>query len=473
MNSFAGPTVRPARSVILRRNRNAGLAAICLGFLMITLDATIVNVALGPIVSSLGGSLSAAEWIVNGYTLAFAALLLSAGALADRIGIRGGYLIGLAIFGLGSAVCCVAESLPTLIAARVVQGAGAAWLMPCSLALISHSFPEGQERRRALAIWGGASGVGLASGPILGGVLTSAISWRAIFLVNVPVAIVTAWLLTRHVAETRRHRHSLDLAGQSLGVIALSLLTAGFIVAGQHGWLSAITLVLLAVGFAAAVAFTLVERAVNHPMVDPALFRRRTFSLSVSIGVIFNFTLYGGLFCLALDLHSAHGLDAFQTGLAMLPVTLVTGTTAYLSRRAIARFGEWPVMTAGLMTGAIGATLVAVNATHGATSLLVISTIPLGLTAMAMPAMTATAMAGAPADRVGLASGVLNAARQTGGAFGVAVLGALLRVSGHVELHTVDAVIAGAYTIGAALAVNGRHAPDHPAAQTTIPGAQS
>jgi len=174
MNSFAGPTVRPARSAILRGNRNAGLAAICLGFLMITLDATIVNVALGPIVSSLGGSLSAAQWIVNGYTLAFAALLLSAGALADRIGIRGGYLIGLAIFGLGSAVCSVAESLPTLIAARVVQGAGAAWLMPCSLALISHSFPEGQERRRALAIWGGASGVGLASGPILGGVLTSA-----------------------------------------------------------------------------------------------------------------------------------------------------------------------------------------------------------------------------------------------------------------------------------------------------------
>jgi len=255
-------------------------------------------------------------------------------------------------------------------------------------------------------------------------------------------------------------------------VIALSLLTAGFIVAGQHGWLSGITLVLLAAGVAAAVAFTLVEHAVNHPMVDPALFKRRTFSLSVAIGVIFNFTLYGGLFCLALDLHSAHGRDAFQTGLAMLPVTLVTGTTAYLSSRAIARFGEWPVMTAGLMTGAIGAAFVAVNPTHGATSLLVISTIPLGLTAMAMPAMTATAMAGVPADRVGLASGVLNAARQTGGAFGVAVLGALLRVSGHVELHTVEAVIAGAYALGAALAVNGRHAPDHPAAHTTIPGAQ-
>ena len=324
MKSFVVPIAQPARAATIPRNHNAGLAAICLGFLMITLDATIVNVALGPIVSSLGGSLSAAQWIVNGYTLAFAALLLSAGALADRVGTRGGYLIGLAIFGLGSAVCCVAESLPTLIAARVVQGAGAAWLMPCSLALITHSFPEGQARRRALAIWGGASGVGLASGPILGGVLTSAISWRAIFLVNVPVAIVAAWLLVRHVSETRRHRHPLDLAGQSLAVIALSLLTAGLIVAGQHGWLSGITLVLLVVGFTATVAFTLVERTVNHPMVDPALFQRRTFSLSVGIGVIFNFTLYGGLFCLALDLHDVHGLNPFQTGLAMLPVTLVT-----------------------------------------------------------------------------------------------------------------------------------------------------
>ena len=236
--------------------------------------------------------------------------------------------------------------------------------------------------------------------------------------------------------------------------------------------MSGITLVLLAVGCTATVAFTLVERTANHPMVDPALFERRPFSLSVGIGVIFNFTLYGGLFCLALDLHGVHGLDPFQTGLVMLPVTLVTGTTVYLSSRAIARFGEWPVMTGGLMTGAIGAALVAVNPTHGATSLLVVSTIPLGLTAMAMPAITATAMAGAPADRVGLASGVLNAARQTGGAFGVAVLGALLRVSGHVELHTVDAVIAGALAIGTALAVTGRHARDRPASQTTIPGAQ-
>src|SRR3954452_12757885 len=204
------------------RSRALGLTAISLGFLMITLDATIVNVALGPIGADLGGALSTAQWIVNGDTLAFAALLLSAGALADRIGSRIGFLIGLAIFGLASAACAAATSLTMLIAARVVQGAGAAWLMPCSLALIAHGFPDIHDRRRALAVWGGASGIGLAAGPVLGGVLTATVGWRAIFLVNVPTAAAAAALLVRHVNETQRHPRALDLPGQILAVATLA-----------------------------------------------------------------------------------------------------------------------------------------------------------------------------------------------------------------------------------------------------------
>src|SRR3982074_3146637 len=181
------------------RSRSLGLTAISLGFLMITLDATIVNVALGPIGTDVGGRLSTAPWIVNGYTLAFAALLLSAGALADRLGSRTGFLIGLAVFGLGSTACACATSLTALIVARAIQGTRAAAVMPCPLAPIAHALPDSRDRGRALGVWGGVSGIGLAAGPVLGGILIAALGWRAIFLVNLPIAPPAGALLRRHV----------------------------------------------------------------------------------------------------------------------------------------------------------------------------------------------------------------------------------------------------------------------------------
>ena len=439
----------------IERSRALGLTGISLGFLMITLDATIVNVALGPIGADLGGALSTAQWIVNGYTLAFAALLLSAGALADRIGLRTGFLVGLAVFGLGSAACACATSLTALIVARVVQGAGAAALMPCSLALIAHMFPEPRDRRRALSLWGGASGIGLAAGPVLGGVLTAAFGWRAIFLVNLPIAAAAAELLRRHVQETPRHRHPLDLPGQTLATLGLAALTGGFIIAGSHGWAGRLTVALLAVGIASAAGFALVERAVEHPMVDPTLFLEHTFSIAIALGVIFNFCLYGSIFCLAIDLHRAYGLDALETGLALLPMTVVTGAMAFLSGRLVSRIGEWTAIVVGLTAGAAGALLIAVAAGGGVTWL-VVSSLPVGVTAVAMPAMTAVAMSHAPRDRIGLASGVFNASRQTGGALGVAVLGTLLVSGGSsVSLHAASLATAAAYIGGIALARTG------------------
>jgi MFS transporter, DHA2 family, methylenomycin A resistance protein len=439
------------------RSPALGLTAICLGFLMITLDATIVNVALGPIGAELGGAVSTAQWIVNGYTLAFAALLLTAGALADRLGLRTGFLVGLTVFGLGSAACAGATSLTVLIVARVVQGAGAAALMPCSLALIAHLFHDAGERRRALGVWGGASGIGLAAGPVLGGILTAALGWRAIFLVNVPIAAAAAALLRRYVAETPRHRHPLDLPGQTLATAGLAALTAGFIIAGSQGWDRSPTLALLAAGTASAAGFALVERAVRHPMVDPVLFRERTFSIAIALGVIFNFCLYGSIFCLAIDLHRAHGLDPLHTGLALLPMTIVTGMMAFLSGRLVNHIGEWSAIAVGLTAGAAGALLVSLAPTTGVTTL-ILSSLPIGVTALAMPAMTALAMSHAPRNRVGLASGVFNASRQTGGALGVAVLGALLTSgSGNLTLHTAFLATAAAYAGGVALALTGWH----------------
>src|SRR5690242_8345691 len=178
-----------------RRSKGQGLAlvAISAGFLMITLDATIVNVALGAIGSDLGGAASIAQWVVDGYTVAFASLLLLAGSMADRIGVRRGFVVGLAVFVAASAACALANSVSSLIVARVAQGVGAAWLMACSLALIAHTFAEPQARRRALAVWGAVSGIGLASGPLVGGILVASIGWRAIFFANVPVGLVAGW----------------------------------------------------------------------------------------------------------------------------------------------------------------------------------------------------------------------------------------------------------------------------------------
>ncbi len=435
--------------------RRIGLAAICCGFLMITIDATIVNVALGPIVHDLGGSLAGAQWIVSAYTLAFATFLLSAGAWSDRIGSRRAYLIGLGLFGVGSAACAAAPTMAALIAARAVQGLGAALLMPCSLALITHIFPAGRERRSALAAWGGISGVGMAGGPVLGGVLVDTVGWRAIFLVNLPVAALAAVAVGAYVAETPRHRHPFDLPGQALVVTALGALSGGFILAGDIGWTAPGTFALLAVGVVAAASFWRVERTVALPMLPPALFRNRQFSSVVGVAGIFNFGVYGTLFCLSLLYHEKLGLSPFDTGLALAPMLVVIMSIAFLSPRVIGRLGEWGAMIVGLSGGAAGALLLAIFGGNS-TATTILCSIPFGTVALTMQAMTALAMEGAPAERIGLASGVQNAARQAGGALGVALLGTLLAASGTLSLHIPLAVVAAFYLGALGLTLYGR-----------------
>src|SRR5205807_4157895 len=282
-----------SRQRSLPKSQRLALVAISAGFLMITLDATIVNVALGAIGADLGDAPAIAQWVVDGYTVAFASLLLLAGSLADRIGVRTGFVVGLAVFVVASAACALANSVAFLIAARVAQGIGAAWLMPCSLALIAHTFAEPQARRRALAVWGAVSGVGLASGPVIGGILVTSVGWRAIFLANVPIGLVAGWLLLLHAEETPTRRRSFDVPGQVLAMFSLAALTAGFINAGAHGWAAWLTLMLVIAGGVAAAAFVLLERTARSPLIDPAIFRDATFTTAVAIGFLFNFCLYG------------------------------------------------------------------------------------------------------------------------------------------------------------------------------------
>jgi DHA2 family methylenomycin A resistance protein-like MFS transporter len=459
MESLVARSVPRSRSGGWSNGQALALAAISAGFLMITLDATIVNVALRAIGADLGGAPSTAQWVVDGYTVAFASLLLLAGSSADGTGVRMGFLIGLTVFVLASAACAVADSVTFLIAARVTQGVGAAWLMPCSLALIVHTFIEPQARQRALAVWGAMSGVGLASGPVVGGILVAAVGWRAIFLVNVPVGLAAAWLLARHADETNRQRRPLDLPGQFLAMFSLAALTGAFITAGAHGWTAGATLALGIAGALGATAFVLVERTVRHPLIDPDLFRDRTFTTVVAIGFVFNFCLYGSIFCLAVGIGRLRGLDALETGFALLPMTVVTAAMALFAGRLVPRLGEWPVVVAGLTSGAVGATLVALNGSHADLALLLLCTVPIGFTALAMPAMTGLAMASAPRRRLGLSAGVFNTSRQAGGALGVAVLGTLLRSGpgASVSLRPAFLLTAGAYGLAVALAAAGQH----------------
>jgi DHA2 family methylenomycin A resistance protein-like MFS transporter len=437
------------------RARRLGLAAICLGFLMITTDTTIVNVAVGPIVADLGGSLSAAQWIVSGYTIAFATFLLSAGALADRIGSRVAFVAGLVLFGLASAACAAAPSIGTLIAARALQGLGAAALMPCSLALITHMFPAGAERRGALAAWGGISSIGLAAGPVVGGALVDSVGWRLIFLVNLPIAAVALAGVLAYVTETPRHRHPFDLPGQALIIVALGGLSGGFILAGSLGWGAPETVALLALGILAALGFWQVERRVALPMIPPELFRRRQFRTVVTVGGIYNFCFYGNLFCLSLFFHEELGLSPFDTGLALLPLTLVIGVIAFNSGRMIAWLGEWRAMVWSLSAGVIGATILAVFG-GDSVAVTILASLPFAAVSLCMQAMTALAMEGTPVERIGLAAGVQNAARQAGGALGVALLGTLLAAGTGLSLHLPIGLIAVLELVALGLTVAGR-----------------
>jgi DHA2 family methylenomycin A resistance protein-like MFS transporter len=431
-----------------------GLAAICSGFLIVTLDALIVNVALGPIVDDLGGTLSGAQWIVSAYTLVFATFLLTMGAWSDRIGSKRAYLIGLGVFGVASAGCAAAPTMSTLIAARAVQGLGAALLMPCSLALITHMFPAGPQRRGALAAWGGISSVGMVAGPVLGGALVDTVGWRTIFLVNIPVALIAAVAMVAYVAETPRHRHPFDLAGQALVITALGGLSGGFIAAGSAGWDAPETIGLLALGALAVLGFWRAERAVPLPMIPPEIFRNRQFSIVVGIAGIFNFGVYGTIFCLSLLYHEKLGLSPLVTGLALLPLVGTILTIAFTSARLIGWLGEWRSVVIGLCGGTTGAVLLAVLGGNS-TVLTMACTVPFGTIALAMQAMTALAMEGAPVERIGLASGIQNASRQAGGALGVALLGTLLSATGTLALHIPLSVVAAFYVVALGLALYG------------------
>lgn len=408
------------------------LLALCLGFFVVIIDATIINVALPNIAKGLGGGISWLQWVVNGYTLTFAGLLLSAGSLADRVGAKTIFVWGLAIFSLTSLGCGLATNFLWLVAFRLMQGASAAMLVPTSLALINASYDNLQARARAIGIWGGIGGVAAAAGPIVGAILTAWFSWRAVFFVNVPLGLVTMFLTIRYVCQPGEHQDGkFDFKGLFFGFISIASLAFGLIEAGKFGWFSEIVVASLIVFVSGFVVFIIVEHRSEFPMLSLTLFRSKTFSSSVTVGMIISLGLYGILFMLPLYFQQLRGYSVLKTGWAIFPLVAFIALFSFLSGRIASKTGPKLPMVIGLGVGTLGFfAMMIVRQTGPDYIFLILPLVAIGFgAAFTMPAVTIATINSVPGNCAGIAAGALNTNRQIGSLIGVAVFGTIINTT--------------------------------------------
>ncbi len=402
------------------------LFAMCFALFMIMLDNTIVNVALPSIQRSLHTSPENLEWTVNSYVLTFAALILLGGKLGDRFGRKRIFLVGLAVFTLSSAACALATSDTQLIAARTVQGMGGALLNPLSLSILVAAFPR-QQLSTAIGAWAGISGLGLAVGPLLGGFLVQHYSWSAVFWVNVPVGVIATGVTLWAVIESRDpNARTLDIVGTVLVTSALFLLTWGLIKTTSHPWLSAYTLSFLIASAVLFAVFVAWEARTPDPMIPLGFFRLRAFTVSSLIITLIGVGLFGIIFYLTLYFQNVQGYSPQQAGIRSLPMTMMILVVAPLGGRLVARIGPRPQMTFGMLLaagGLLGLSFLRVDSSY---NMIWPFQIMMGAgMALTMPSASSTGMAAVDHTKAGIASGVINASRQVGGALGIAVLGGI------------------------------------------------
>lgn len=340
---------------IAKQSRGSAIAAMSLGFALVQLDVSIVNVALARIGEEIGTGVTGLQWVVDSYTIAFASLLLAAGALGDRIGARKAYIGGLALFALASLGCGLATNATTLILARVIQGMGAALLVPCSLSLLTHACGEDTVARgRAIALWTAAASVALSVGPVLGGLLVDTLGWRSIFLINIPIAAGGIWLTMRAVTETPRRNGNLDLTGQILALVTLLSLTGAVIESGRLGTDAPIVVFGFAVALLCGSGFVAIEARSRDPMLPLGFFRNTTFSAATLVGLFINLTLYGAIFVLSLYLQQVRDYSPWIAGVAFLPFPLMLGLSNVAAGPVGRRFGLRLPMFFGLAVGGLG-----------------------------------------------------------------------------------------------------------------------
>ena len=401
---------------------------------MTALDNLIVGVALPTIRADLGGSIEALEWTVNAYTLTFAVLLITGAALGDRFGRRRMFMIGVGIFTAASAAAALAPSLDVLIAARAVQGAGAAIVTPLTLTLVSGAFPP-EKRGAALGIWGGISGLGVALGPLVGGAVIEGISWHWIFWVNVPVGLVLIPLAWRNLEESTGPDKALDLPGLGLVGAGLFGLTFGIIRGESMGWTSTPIVASIVTGLALLGAFVAWELRSKEPMLPMRFFKRRAFSATNGLSFSMFFGTFGAIFLLSQFFQTAQGLGPLEAGLRTLPWTAMPMVVAPIAGLLSDRIGTRPLMFTGLLLQAGGLAWIAAIASPDTTFGQLLVPFMMAGSGMALVFPTAaSAVISAVGDReTGKASGATNAIREIGGVMGVAVLSSVFAANGGFE----------------------------------------
>jgi EmrB/QacA subfamily drug resistance transporter len=439
----------------MNRNRWT-LVAVALATFMTYLDNNIVNVAIPDIQRELGLSTAGIEWVVSGYILTFAGLLLAGGRLADAFGRRRLFLIGLGLFTASSLFAGFAGGAATLIAARGLQGVGAALVTPTTLAIISATFTDPRERNAAVGVWGGVGALALAVGPVLGGLLTQHVSWEWIFWINVPIGLATMALGAWAITESREpETRSLDLPGVGLSTASLFALTWALIEGHDRGWTS--TGILGAFGFAAlaAVAFVAVERRVAQPMVDVSLFARREFSGGIVALMLWAFGLFGIYFFTSLYLQNVLGFSPTKAGAAFVPMAVLMAASAIVSDRVAARFGAYRSTGFGMLAMGLAIGSVALLGRDASYLSLMPSFAVIGIGGGMTIPLTATVLGVMPTGQAGVASAVFNASREVAGLLGITVIGAVLTSRQGSELAAgkapVDAFLTG-YRSGLLLA---------------------
>ena len=408
------------------RHERLTLFAMCFGLFMIMLDNTIVNVALPSIQRELHIRPETLAWTVNAYVVPFAALILLGGKLGDRFGRRRMFVVGLSIFTCASAACALSSTAGTLVAARAIQGAGAALMNPLSLSILVATFPP-KRLPAAIGIWAGISGLGLAIGPLLGGVLVENANWSAVFWINVPIGliavVVTLWAVRESWDVSGR---SLDLPGASLVTASLFCVVWGLIKSDTHGFGSAYVIGFLTAGLVLAVAFVIWEQRCSDPMLPLDFFKHRLFTVSDAVMLLVGFALFGAIFYGALFLQNIQGYSALQAGVRTLPWTLMILVVAPIAGRVNIRIGARLPSSCGMLLVGVGLVgLAHLDATSPYSAIWPYFMLCGVGTALAMPTLSATAMGAIPAVKAGVASGVLNTARQIGGALGIAVMTAV------------------------------------------------